>query len=348
MGRVSYVHQNLPPRMRKRTKGGRDYYSYDLGGRPRKEISLGTNFLAAVEKWAELERAHGGGYVVAEEKPTFLDLCTRYIKDVLPNKAPRTRQDNLKEMEKLKGFFGNPPAPLDEIRPIHIRQYLDRRTKDGKAHVRANREKALFSHMFNFARSIGMTDAENPVSGVKGFSEKGRSTVYVEDEAFEAVLKEADQPTRFAMKLAYLSGQRPGDVLSATTGDIRDGYLHFEQSKTGKKLRIEITGELHSLISEIQAYRRKKSVIHHYLLITESGSKLTENSLRNRFTKARAAAGVDMKQFQFRDLRAKAATDTTEATGDIRQAQKQLGHANLVMTEHYTRQRKGDSVKPTK
>ncbi len=54
---------------------------------------------------------------------------------------------------------------------------------------------------------------------------------------------------------------------------------------------------------------------------------------------------MDIKSFQFRDLRAKAATDTTEATGDIRQAQRQLGHAALSMTEHYTRQRRGDAVK---
>ena len=348
MGRSAYRHKNLPPRMRKRTKNGRDYYSYCLGGKDRKEIALGSNFLAAVEKWAELEREHGGFVVVAQSGPTFIDLCTRYISDVLPTKAPRTRQDNLKEIENLKKFFGNPPAPLHEIRPLHIRQYLDQRTKGGKGQVRANREKALFSHMFNFARSVGLTDSENPVKGIKGFSETGRSTVYVEDSDFENVLKEADQPTRFAMRLAYLTGQRPGDVLSASAGDVKDGHLHFEQSKTGKKLRIEITGELKVLMAEIMSYRRVKNVVHQYLLVTESGSKLTEGALKGRFTKARAAAGVDSKGFQFRDLRAKAATDTTEKTGDIRQAQRQLGHAALSMTEHYTRQRKGDAVKPTK
>lgn len=347
MGRTAYRHTNLPPRMRKRTKNGKDYYSYCLGGRDRKEVALGTNFLAAVEQWARLEKEHSG-LLVMKEGPTFIDLVHRYVKDVLPTKAPRTRKDNLKEIENLKKFFGKPPAPLDQIRPVHVRQYLDQRTKNGMGLVRANREKALFSHMFNFARSVGMTDAENPVRGIKGYSETGRATVYVEDGTFEAVLKEADQPTRFAMKLAYLTGQRPGDVLSATAGDIRDGFLHFEQSKTGKKLRIEISGELKGLIEEILSYRRMKNVIHQYLLVTETGSKLTEGALKGRFTKARAAAGVDIKGFQFRDLRAKAATDTTEATGDIRQAQRQLGHAALSMTEHYTRQRKGDAVKPTK
>lgn len=56
----------------------------------------------------------------------------------------------------------------------------------------------------------------------------------------------------------------------------------------------------------------------------------------------------DIEAFQFRDLRAKAATDKAESTGDIRQAQKQLGHTTIAMTEHYTRDRRGDTVKPTR
>lgn len=50
--------------------------------------------------------------------------------------------------------------------------------------------------------------------------------------------------------------------------------------------------------------------------------------LRSRFDKARRLAGVD---FQFRDIRAKAATDT----GDLSHSQKLLGHRNREMTEHY-------------
>ena len=61
--------------------------------------------------------------------------------------------------------------------------------------------------------------------------------------------------------------------------------------------------------------------------------------LRNRFDEARKAAGVN---FQFRGIRAKAATDT----GDLGHAQKLLGHTKRDMTEHYTRQRKGERVKP--
>jgi integrase len=61
--------------------------------------------------------------------------------------------------------------------------------------------------------------------------------------------------------------------------------------------------------------------------------------LRNRFDEAREAAGAT---FQFRDIRAKAATDT----GDLGHAQKLLGHKTREMTEHYTRKRTGERVKP--
>ena len=118
--------------------------------------------------------------------------------------------------------------------------------------------------------------------------------------------------------------------------------------RTGTRLRIEVQGELAALISEMEAFKRAKNSIHPRLLCNESGAELSYDALRQRFDKARTKAKLTHHQIQFRDLRAKAATDKAETTGDIRQAQKQLGHANLSMTEHYTRQRKGDLVKPTK
>jgi integrase len=75
------------------------------------------------------------------------------------------------------------------------------------------------------------------------------------------------------------------------------------------------------------------------LLIDEGGYRMSYDALWNRFNKAREAAGVS---FQFKDLRAKAATDT----GDLAAAQKLLGHKSRAMTEHYTRNRLGERVNP--
>ena len=71
----------------------------------------------------------------------------------------------------------------------------------------------------------------------------------------------------------------------------------------------------------------------------ENGQALTSGALRSRFDKARLLAKVD---FQFRDIRAKAATDT----GDLAHSQKLLAHKNRDMTEHYVKARIGERVKP--
>ena len=59
---------------------------------------------------------------------------------------------------------------------------------------------------------------------------------------------------------------------------------------------------------------------------------MTYHMLRRRFDAARQAAGVDKAAFQMRDLRAKAGTDKAESSGDIRTAQKQLGHTTVALT----------------
>ena len=48
------------------------------------------------------------------------------------------------------------------------------------------------------------------------------------------------------------------------------------------------------------------------LIVNDDGTRFTYNMLRNHFDAARKAAGVEKKSFQFRDLRAKAATDKAD------------------------------------
>jgi integrase len=81
------------------------------------------------------------------------------------------------------------------------------------------------------------------------------------------------------------------------------------------------------------------------LLVNEKGEKLTANMLRNRFDDARERAGVKKDLFQFRDFRAKVATETDEAQG-TRAAQALLGHTTEGMTADYIRHKVGKKVTP--
>ena len=140
-----------------------------------------------------------------------------------------------------------------------------------------------------------------------------------------------------AMDIALLTGQRPADVLKIKRTDIRDGALWIVQNKTGARLGIEITGELATVIDRIN--QRPRKAISAFLIQDENGQPLSKGALRSRFDKARTLAKVD---FQFRDIRAKAATDT----GDLAHSQKLLAHKNREMTEHYVKSRIGERVRP--
>ena len=171
---------------------------------------------------------------------------------------------------------------------------------------------------------------------MKGFKETGRSR-YIADAEFDQVKAQAHFTVIDAMDLALLTGQRPADVLKLKRTDIRDGALWIVQNKTGQRLGVEVTGELAAVITRIA--ERPRRAISAWLIQDENGQPLTQFALRSRFDKARTLAKVD---FQFRDIRAKAATDT----GDLAHSQSLLGHKNREMTEHYVKARKGDRVRP--
>jgi integrase len=308
---------------------GKTYYHVSTT-MPRKWTKLDQDIALAKRLWADIE-----GEQHNPQDHTFSGLVIRYRKDVLPTKALQTQRDNEKELARLIAVFGI--MPIDSIKPHHIKRYLDERGKTAK--VRANREKALFSHVFNFARSCGYTDAPNPCAGVKGHREEGRDR-YIEDSEYLSVWKNSDCSVQDAMDLAYLTGQRPADLLKFNSSDIRDGQLCTVQNKTSKSLRIAITGELETLIERIMN-RENRAKGCSALLQDGNGQRLSTCALRSRFDKARKAAGIS---FQFRDIRAKTATDI----GDLAGAQKLLGHKSRTMTEHYTRNRKGEQVSPLK
>lgn len=330
-------------RLRERIRSGTTYYFYDSGGKPRKEIPLGKDYGLAIMRYAELERDRTAD-TIARQVITFDYVATQYLIQVVPTKAPATQTKNRQELAKLREFFNDPPGPLEAIQPIHVRQYLRWRQA---APVRANREKALLSAIWNFAREMGYTALANPCSGVKGNKETGRD-VYIEDALYDAVYAVADVGLQDAMDLAYLTGQRPGDTLRMDERDIKDGHLAVRQAKTGAKRRIEVIGELAALIERIKARKASHKVRSTRLIVAEDGTPMTASMLRGRFDKARERAKIPKADFQFRDLRAKAGTDKAESSGDILKARDQLGHTTVVMTEQYIRDRQGKKVTPTR
>lgn len=333
---------DLPPRMLRRTKtlkSGKVWIGYYYNGRDadgrRKEIPLGGDLAEAKKKWAELE-----GKPVARVI-TMGAVFERYIREVIPEKSAGTQQNQIYCIKPLMRVFRD--APLDQILPSHIAQYRDFRIKKSTT---TRTEMAIFSHAFDYAREWGYTDRENPCRGVKKPILKPRD-FYADKAVWDAVYKQAVPELRDAMDLAYLTGQRPGDVLKMQHSDIQAGALVLKQQKTGKKLRILLEGtELEKVIMRI----RQKKIISVFLVSTEKGVKLSMAMLKTRWKIAREKAAQafpelaeKIRQFQFRDIRAKAASDIK----DLKDATALLGHTEQQLTEKVYR-RLGKTARPTR
>lgn len=248
-------------RPRKNGKVWVGYYYRDSTG---KEIPLGGDLSKARLKWAELE---------AKEKPadptTMKGIFDRYERDVVPKKGERPQKDNLAELKQLRPTFDG--APIDSITPANIAGYRDARS----AKVRATREIALLSHVFNMAREWGLIERENPCQGIRKNKETPRD-YYANAVVWDAVYGMAEPELKEAMDLGYLTGQRAADVIIMRSDDTEGDYFLVTQGKTGLKLRILMRtnagenslGKLIREISERNAHHSSK-----YLLINKHGKE---------------------------------------------------------------------------
>jgi len=325
MGRKRTKNLDLPPRM---FVSHGAYYHVVQNTWTR----LSTSKAEALIMWAEIE-----GVESTQHQATLQMAWERYRKEVVPRKAPRTRKDNEAESKKLLEVFGH--LPLDAIKPKHVARFMMARTDaSGRhAHVRATREKALLSHIFNMARIWGYTDKPNPCAGIRG--KTSRRDRYITDEELKKILSKSRPSLADTVELAYLIGQRPADVRKVLRSDVQNGEIRITQDKTGATLRIEITERLQAVINRCIERANSFRVSSLYLVLDEKGQPYNEWTLRKHWREACKAAGVP--NAQFRDLRAKAGSDSedTEAAKDL------LGHENMRTTEGYIRNRRGKLVK---
>jgi integrase len=326
-------------------RSGEEWTSYYYNGRDvngkRIEIPLGSDLNEAKRKWAELECRSA-----PQETGLMRFIFDRYARDVIPQKAARTQIDNEAELSKLRRVFDD--APIDGITPQHIAQYRDNRGAQAK--TRANREIALLSHVFNMAREWGFTAHENPCRGVKRNKETPRR-FYADDEVWNAVIAQSPPELKDAMLLAYQTGQRPSDVLKMRWSDIKEEALEIQQGKTGKRLRILLSENgtqtgLGLLIDKIKL----RAVSGFFIVSTPNGQPLNKWTLRIRFESAKVNAAAltedaelssRIAQFQFRDIRPKAASEI-----EIGHAQALLGHSKEQITQAVYR-RVGATVRST-
>lgn len=284
-------------------------------------INLGHELIEAKRKLLDIEAGKPVAGSIAE-------LIDRYMREVSPKKAPATNKDEQASAPRLKSVFGK-MRPAD-IRPVHVAKYLDLRGET--APVRANREKALLSHIYSMAMRWGIVDF-NPCKGVARNTETPRDRLVTDRElcGFIAHTAGSETGTLLALTawLAYLTVQRRGDLLALRLDRITDDGILIQQGKTGAKVLIEWTPKLRECVAEIRTLPRP--VRGMYLICNKAGQPYTDSGFKALWGRAMTAwVDVGGARFHFHDLRAKGITRMVE---DGRKAQDLSGHDGDAMVQ---------------
>lgn len=338
---IKKKNRDLPPYMARRTyknKKGEIWVGYyytpprDENGK-KVAIPLGTDLAEAKKKWAELE----GKQYIAEN--TISGILTKFFAWANTPEESSLSQRTVRDYESywkfLEPVFGK--MDIDNMKPEFLMRYYHERSSK----YRAKREVKFLSMIFNWSRARGLMAAQNPANGIiRQMKATSRRTIYVNDSDFMLVYQHGNDVVKDAMDIAYLTGQRPADVFKMKWSDITDGVLLIDQNKTGEQVRISVTGKLSEVISRIKS----RPVIGKTIVCDSKGKSVNHLGLfRYHFDHARDIAeleakekGIEFNRFQFKDIRAKAATDSDSQTS----AQKLLGHKNINTTTIYRRDKK--------
>lgn len=252
-------------------------------------------------------------------------LLDKYELKCLPKLAPRTQRNySLLIRSLLRPHFGQCIA--SELEPKDFAAFLDV-SKGPHNRVRA---LAVLSSAFTHAVSYWFILKTNVLRDVKRLKGEPRDRL-VSQEEFEAFKAQAPERVQLAMMLAVLTGQRQGDIIAFKWSDIRDNALQVRQSKTGKRLAIEITKDLETVLDKCWLLANGGNAGSLYILPKENGNGQPYTSEGFRAVWQRARIKWEKhggENFHFHDLRALAATRC--ATPE--EAMRLLGHTTLAMT----------------
>ena len=290
-------------------------------------------------------------------------LLDRYLMEVVPKKAPKNQTSHVGWIKQLKTVFGQ--MLLIEIKPQHIYQYVDLRSKkkvnpDGRitgGKIAAHREIEVLSHTFTKAVEWGYID-RHPFKGeVRLEGEKPRDR-YIEDwEVVECLSlastrkKGSVNAIQAYMRLKLMTGMSRSDLLRLTASNIKEDGVHIQRHKTenttGKKTIYEWTPELRTAIELVRATRPALSPFlfcnrkGEGYINEETGESHGWDSMWQRFMDRVLKETKVENRFTEHDLRAKCASDATT----LEHARALLSHADVRTTDAIYR-RKPERVTP--
>lgn len=293
--------RDLPPRVYLKTG---TYYYVD---KRRKWHPLGNERDAALSRHKIL---------IGETPRTMGALFDMFREKVLSKKAAATQKSWGYSLKRLRPVFAH-VAP-DDVLPHHVWRYWELRG----ATRQARHEIQVLSSVFSWGLRWGSA-TKHPVLGLR-FPRNPPRDRYVTDAEFSAARTVMPPRFQWVMDVAYDSGLRQNDVLRLRKAQATDDGITVTPSKAGPKLLIRWTATMKAAWDALAS----ESPESEWLVTSRRGKPYTVDGFQAIWQRAMRKL-PKAQRFQFRDIRAKSATDEK----DVGRASKRLGHSTTRLTE---------------
>ena len=333
----------------------------------RVHIKHGTYYFVtgsnAVRKWVRLCRVKEGMPAMYMAMAKVMEL------DVLDDSMPRLIGDWLLEVSSVhakktqandsymcrevsKAFI---EFRASQIRPPHVIEFL----KSFRPMPRSyNAYRSHIRELMRYAEERGWREpGTNPVDSLRTMKLVARNR-YISDSELRRIkvaICYGDDGLRTRsgrmicalVDMAYLTGQRIGDLLTMEWSEIKEAGILFQPAKvagsTGAKVLIEWSPKLRDVVARLKVLKRRD--ITQYLFTTQQGQLFTYSGASSAWKRGVKRSGIG--GVTFHDLKAKALTDVDEKRGMI-DAQTMGGHSTQTQTADYVRHKKAKKTGATR
>ena len=236
--------------------------------------------------------------------------------------APATQRTYGYYLDTIGKQLNNAPAGEVERRDV-----LQMRAKMGDRPGAAN---GMIRTMRALWRWAGKNEhvTNDPCAGIELFESDDYEPW--PDSLLDLALAEEDLEIRLPVALLYYTAQRIGDVCALRWSDVRDGYVHLRQQKTGKDMEIKLATALAAeldrtpkaaltILSDSVGRPRRADTLRRKLQgwAAERGHKIVPHGLRKNAVNALLEHGCSV-------------AETAAVSGQ-----------SLKMVEHYAKRRSG-------
>ncbi len=268
------------------------------------------------------------------ESPTIAELCDRYLNQYAKHykKESSVEFDRIQIEKRIKPSIGNLKIATINQNDITRLHHQMRETP-----TQANRVLAVLSKMFNLAEKWGLRpDMTNPVRNIDKYPEKARERFLSQKEA-QRLLAVLDEEEEMGIESIYVislirllifTGARLREIMHAKWEwlDMKKGFLHLPDSKTGKKT-IQLSAPAISILKKLPKQEKNPYIICGKV----EGMPL--NNARKPWLRIRQKA--ELEDVRLHDLRHSFAALAIEAGIPLYHVGKLLGHKQSRTTERY-------------